>query len=52
MGLYFYNAATLNISNKSIDRLAIERFAVYLSELILIIFPVSSFCLYTMTSRL
>jgi hypothetical protein len=50
MGMYFYNALTIYVSNKSNDRIAIERFAFYLSELINFLFPACSFYLYTMTS--
>jgi hypothetical protein len=40
MAFYFYNALTLNIPNKSFDRLSIERFALYIAELIIYLFPV------------
>lgn len=49
---YFYNAITLNIKNKSIERLVIENFVTYLTTLGLFLFPASSFYLYTMTSSM
>jgi hypothetical protein len=51
MAYYFYNALTLNIPNKSANRLSIERFALYIAELIIYLFPVSSFYLYTVASH-
>jgi hypothetical protein len=51
MTYYFYNAFTLNIPNKSADRLSIERFALYIAELTIYLFPVSSFYLYTAASH-
>jgi hypothetical protein len=47
----FYNAVTLNIPNKSVDRLAIERLIGVMIELLVNSFPVLSFYLYIMTSR-
>jgi hypothetical protein len=52
MGMYFYNALTIYVSNKSADRIAIERFSFYLAELINFLFPASSFYLYTISSKL
>lgn len=52
MGMYFYNALTIYVSNKSAGRLAIERFSLYLAELINFLFPACSFYLYTMASRI
>jgi hypothetical protein len=49
---YFYSAITLNASNKSADRIALERFAMFMAELIIFAFPVSSFYLYTMASQI
>ena len=50
MGIYFYNALTVYVTNKSADRIAMEHFATYLAELINFLFPASSFYLYTMAS--
>ena len=47
----FYNAITLNITNKSINRLAIERFIGVMIEFLVNAFPVFSCYLYTITSR-
>ena len=47
----FYNAATIYVSNKSADRLAIERFVSAMCNTILYIFPSSSFFLYILASR-
>ncbi|CAF1273922.1 unnamed protein product [Rotaria sordida] len=52
MGMYFYNALTIYVSNKSADRIAIERFSFYLAELINFLFPASSFYLYTISSNI
>ncbi|CAF0983683.1 unnamed protein product [Rotaria sp. Silwood1] len=49
---HFYNAMTLNIKNKSIERMTIERFAAYLASLSVYLFPTLSFYLYTMTSSM
>ncbi|CAF3265963.1 unnamed protein product [Rotaria sp. Silwood2] len=49
---HFYNATTLNIKNKSIERMTIERFAAYLASLTVYLFPTLSFYLYTMTSSM
>ena len=51
LAFYFYNAVTIKITNKLVDRLAIERFANFLVEAIIILFPVSSFYLYTLVSH-
>ncbi|UJR19829.1 hypothetical protein I4U23_022962 [Adineta vaga] len=51
MVFYIYNAATLNISNKPIERISIERFAFFMAEVVILLFPASSFFLYTMSSR-
>ncbi|CAF1457209.1 unnamed protein product [Adineta steineri] len=47
-----YSAFTLNVDNKSNDRQAIEGFLGYISEMILNIFPMMSFYLYTLTSNM
>jgi hypothetical protein len=49
---WFYNAATISITNKSTERLVIEQFAYFWVELIGFLFPVSSFYLYTLTSSM
>ncbi|CAF1049505.1 unnamed protein product [Adineta steineri] len=51
MIIYIYTAVTFNISNKPIERIAIERFAAFTAEAMIYLFPVSSFFLYTMSSR-
>lgn len=51
MGVYFYNAASLYVRNKSAERVAIERFALFVAEAIIYLFPASSFYLYTIASR-
>jgi hypothetical protein len=50
MASYAYNAATLHISNKSVNRINIERFAGFAAEVMVYIFPASSFYLYTISS--
>ena len=47
----FYTAATVFVSNKSPDRLAIERFAAFLTEMTMLCYPTSSFYLHTLVSR-
>jgi uncharacterized membrane protein len=47
-----YNAISLNVQNKSADRVAIERFLLSLTGLIITLFPTSSFYLYTLTSNM
>ncbi|CAF1254696.1 unnamed protein product [Adineta steineri] len=47
-----YSAFTLNVYNKSNDRQVIEGFLGYISEMILNIFPMMSFYLYTLTSKM
>jgi len=49
---YFYNAATLNVLNNSYDRLAIEHFLFFIAELLIVLFPVSPFYLYTLSSSI
>ncbi|CAF3128041.1 unnamed protein product [Rotaria socialis] len=49
---HFYNAVALNIRNKSIERITIERFAAYWASLSVYLFPTLSFYLYTMTSSI
>jgi hypothetical protein len=50
MAIYTYNAATLHISNKSVNRINIEKFAFFMAEVMIYIFPASSFYLYTISS--
>lgn len=47
-----YNAISLNIPNKSADRLVIEQFILVLSALIVHLFPATSFYTYTLTSNM
>jgi hypothetical protein len=47
-----YDAISLNILNKSADRLAIERFIDLFTGAVLILFPTTSFYLYTLTSSM
>ncbi|UJR14205.1 hypothetical protein I4U23_001198 [Adineta vaga] len=46
-----YNAISNTITNRSQERIAIERFVGFIAELMLYMFPVTSFYLYTLTSR-
>ncbi|CAF1418985.1 unnamed protein product [Rotaria sordida] len=46
-----YNTIATTFPNKSADDLAIEGFVAFMAELMLYVFPVSSFYLYTLTSR-
>jgi hypothetical protein len=46
-----FNTFSNTIPNRSIDRLAIEKFINFIAELMLYMFPVTSFYLYTLTSR-
>jgi len=47
-----YNAISLNVPNKSADRLAIERFLINLVGALILLFPTASFYLYTLTSSM
>lgn len=47
-----YNAFALNVTNKSADRIAIEKFISYLVTEIILLCPTSSFYLYTLTSNI
>jgi hypothetical protein len=51
MLLFIYSASTIYVSNKSPDRMAIERFLNFATELIFFLLPVLSFYLYTLASR-
>jgi hypothetical protein len=46
-----FNTFSNTIPNRSTDRLAIEKFINFIAELMLYMFPVTSFYLYTLTSR-
>ncbi|CAF1147311.1 unnamed protein product [Rotaria magnacalcarata] len=46
-----YAAIASNVTNKSPERLAIERFAFFLAELCVYLFPVTAFYLYILVSR-
>lgn len=52
MSCLIYNAMSLNILNKSFDRLNIERLMIQLTGLIILLFPTASFYLYTLTSSI
>jgi hypothetical protein len=47
-----YNAFSLDVPNKTTDRLAIESFVQVLVEAVVILFPTASFYLYTLTSSM
>ncbi|CAF1437024.1 unnamed protein product [Adineta ricciae] len=51
MIIYIYTAVTISLSNKSIERIAIERFSGFIAEVIILLFPAISFYLYTLSSR-
>jgi hypothetical protein len=48
----FYNAMTLNIKYKLVERLVIERFCFFLAEIIAYLLPKLAFYLYTMTASM
>lgn len=50
MAFYFYSALSLNIPNKTADRIGIEKFVQFVGETTVYLFPVSSFYLYTLVS--
>ncbi len=52
MIMNLYNAITLSVPNKFADRISIENFIFYLVEVIVYSFPVPSFYLYTMASKM
>ena len=52
MSFLFYNAITLHITDKSIERRAIERLCFSSAETIAYLLPTLSFYLYTMTSSI
>ncbi|UJR32760.1 hypothetical protein I4U23_020219 [Adineta vaga] len=51
MIMYFYQTITI-YTNKTIDRIVIERFSVFIAEFINFLFPVFSFYLYTLASKM
>ncbi len=51
MIMNLYNAITLSCPNKSVDRISIEVFVFYIVEVFIYLFPVLSFYLYTMVSK-
>jgi hypothetical protein len=51
MLLLFYSAATIYVSNRSADRMAIEGFLNFATELVIYLLPALSFYLYTLASR-
>jgi len=51
MLFFFYTAATIYVSNKSVDRIVIEQFIGFTVELIVYLFFVFSFYLYTLASH-
>jgi hypothetical protein len=46
-----FNTISITIPNRSSDHLAIEKIVAFIAELMLYLFPVTSFYLYTLTSR-
>ena len=50
MVFYIYNAVMINVTNKSAERIAIERFCGFIAEVMIFTFPACSFFLYTLTS--
>jgi len=51
MGNLIFNTISVTMPNRSQDHLAIEQFVSFIAECILYLFPVTSFYLYTLTSR-
>jgi uncharacterized membrane protein YbaN (DUF454 family) len=52
MIMNMYNAITISAPNKSVDQITIEKFVFYIVEVIVYLFPVLSFYLYTMVSKI
>jgi H+/gluconate symporter-like permease len=46
-----FNTISITILNRSNDHLAVEEFVAFIAECVLYLFPVTSFYLYTLTSR-
>lgn len=51
MLLFFYTATTIYVTDKSANRVAIEEFVIFMTNVSLFLFPAVSFYLYTMASR-
>jgi H+/gluconate symporter-like permease len=51
LGNLVFNTISVTIPNRSADHLAIEQFVTFIAEFMLYLFPVTSFYLYTLTSR-
>jgi H+/gluconate symporter-like permease len=51
MGNLVFNTVSVTIPNRSQNHLAIEQFVAFIAEFMLYLFPVTSFYLYTLTSR-
>jgi hypothetical protein len=51
LGNLVFNTISITIPNRSADRLSIENFVAFIAEFMLYLFPVTSFYLYTLTSR-
>jgi hypothetical protein len=51
MTFLLYATYAYNINNKSINRLMIEIFVMYLTEIIVYLYPILSFYIYTLTSK-
>jgi hypothetical protein len=51
LGNLVFNTISVTIPNRSADHLAIEKFVTFIAEFMLYLFPVTSFYLYTLTSR-
>lgn len=47
-----YNAISMNIPNKSVDRLAIERLMLSIASVLIVLFPTLSFYVYTLISSM
>lgn len=50
--MYLYNAGTMSVPNKSTDQIAIERFVFMIVGVIVYCFPVVSFYLYALVSKI
>ena len=46
-----FGAVSIAVANQSMEYLAVQQFVAFVAELILYLFPVTSFYLYTLTSR-
>ena len=51
MGNLVFNTVSLTMPNRSSEHLAIEQFVLFIAECVLYMFPVTSFYLYTLTSK-